>query len=66
LATIENFDPMQTQSFILGKDASLESTIATLQGKLAALGFQVEERSWLNPIDGLEAYLMSNPIERLY
>jgi ribosomal protein S12 methylthiotransferase accessory factor len=44
---------MQTQSFIIGKDASLESTIATLQGKLGALGFHVEERSWLNPIDGI-------------
>ena len=36
-----------------GKDASLESTIATQQVKLAALGFHVEERSWLNPIDGI-------------
>ena len=44
---------MHTQSFIPGKDASLESTIATLQGKLAALGFHVEERSWLNPVDGI-------------
>jgi ribosomal protein S12 methylthiotransferase accessory factor len=44
---------MQTQSFIIGKDASLESTIATLQGKLEALGFHVEERSWLNPVDGI-------------
>ena len=41
---------MQTQNFIAGKDASLESTIATMQAKLAAIGFHVEERSWLNPV----------------
>jgi ribosomal protein S12 methylthiotransferase accessory factor len=45
--------PMQTESFIPGKDASLESSIATLQGKLDVLGFHVEERSWLNPVDGI-------------
>lgn len=39
-----------TEHFIPGKDASLESTIATLQGKLADLGFRVEEQSWLNPV----------------
>jgi len=44
---------MQTESFIPGKDASLESSIATLQGKLDVLGFHVEERSWLNPVDGI-------------
>mgnify|MGYP001580504314 CR=1 FL=1 len=44
---------MQTESFIPGKDASLESSIATMQGKLDALGFHVEERSWLNPVDGV-------------
>lgn len=41
---------MQTEHFIPGKDASLESSIATMQAKLAALGFHVEERSWLNPV----------------
>jgi len=41
---------MHTESFIPGKDASLEATIATLQARLAALGFHVEERSWLNPV----------------
>ncbi|MDP2809043.1 MAG: 30S ribosomal protein S12 methylthiotransferase accessory factor YcaO [Rhodocyclaceae bacterium] len=41
------------QSFIAGKDASLESSIAAMQGRLAALGFHVEERSWLNPVDGV-------------
>ncbi len=44
---------MSTESFIAGKDASLESSIATMQGKLATLGFHVEERSWLNPVDGI-------------
>ena len=44
---------MQTESFIAGKDASLESSIATMQGKLESLGFHVEERSWLNPVDGV-------------
>jgi ribosomal protein S12 methylthiotransferase accessory factor len=44
---------MPTESFIPGKDASLESSIATMQGKLADLGFNVEERSWLNPVDGV-------------
>ncbi len=44
---------MQTESFIPGKDASLESSIATMQGKLETLGFHVEERSWLNPVDGV-------------
>ena len=41
---------MHTESFIAGKDAALETTIATLEAKLEALGFQVEERSWLNPV----------------
>ncbi len=44
---------MPTETFIAGKDASLESTIATLQNKLAALGFHIEERSWLNPVEGV-------------
>ena len=44
---------MSTPSFIPGKDASLESSIAAMQTKLADLGFSVEERSWLNPVDGV-------------
>jgi ribosomal protein S12 methylthiotransferase accessory factor len=44
---------MQTEHYIAGKDASLESSIATMQGKLEGLGFHVEERSWLNPVDGI-------------
>jgi ribosomal protein S12 methylthiotransferase accessory factor len=41
---------VHTESFIAGKDASLESTIGAMQFKLEALGFHVEERSWLNPV----------------
>ena len=41
---------MQTESFIPGKDASLESTIDTMQRKLAARGFELDESSWLNQI----------------
>jgi len=41
---------MQIESFITGKDASLESSIQSMQAKLAALGFHIEERSWLNPV----------------
>jgi len=44
---------MQTQSFIIGKDASLESSIATMEGKLEGLGFHLEEKSWLNPVEGI-------------
>lgn len=44
---------MKTENFIPGKDASLEFTINTLQGRLQALGFHIEERSWLNPVDGI-------------
>jgi ribosomal protein S12 methylthiotransferase accessory factor len=44
---------MPSESFIVGKDASLESSINSMQAKLASLGFQVEERSWLNPLDGI-------------
>ena len=44
---------MQTESFIPGKDASLESTIRTMQDKLAARGFHLDESSWLNPVDAV-------------
>jgi len=42
-----------TESFIPGKDASLESSIESMQAKLTALGFHIEERSWLNEIEGI-------------
>lgn len=44
---------MQTESFIPGKDASLESTIATMQKKLAARGFILNESSLLHEVDGI-------------
>jgi len=44
---------MTTQSFIPGKDASLESTIATMQQKLAERGFFLNESSLLNPVEGI-------------
>ncbi len=44
---------MQSESFIPGKDASLESTIATMQQKLAARGFHLDESSWLNPVESI-------------
>lgn len=39
-----------TQTFIPGKDAALETSIAHFQHTLAALGFNIEEASWLNPV----------------
>ncbi len=42
----------EQEHFIAGKDASLESSIAAMQAKLARIGFTVEERSWLKPVDG--------------
>lgn len=44
---------MQTESFIPGKDASLESTIRTMQAKLAARGFHLDESSWLNEVESI-------------
>lgn len=40
-------------TFIPGKDAALETTISTLLGRLQGLCFHIEERSWLNPVDGV-------------
>ncbi len=40
-------------TFIPGKDSSLEASISTLQAKLDALGFHIEERSWLNPVENV-------------
>jgi len=44
---------MPTEHFIAGKDASLETTINRMQEKLSQIGFHIEERSWLNPIDDI-------------
>ncbi|MCU5775022.1 30S ribosomal protein S12 methylthiotransferase accessory factor YcaO [Erwiniaceae bacterium BAC15a-03b] len=39
-----------TQTYIPGKDAALEDSIARFQLKLQDLGFNIEEASWLNPV----------------
>ncbi|MEB0136657.1 30S ribosomal protein S12 methylthiotransferase accessory factor YcaO [Actimicrobium sp. CCC2.4] len=44
---------MHTESFIPGKDASLESTIRTMQAKLAGRGFHLDESSLLNPVEAI-------------
>ena len=44
---------MQSEHFIPGKDASLEYSITSMQAKLAARGFDIEECSWLNPVDSV-------------
>lgn len=41
------------EHFIAGKDASLEHSVSLMQEKLAALGFVIEERSWLHPLQGV-------------
>jgi ribosomal protein S12 methylthiotransferase accessory factor len=41
------------ETFIPSKDASLESSIRTLHSKLEAIGFHVEERSWLNEVENI-------------
>lgn len=39
-----------TNTKILGKDKSLEETIALMTGKIAALGIKIEIASWRNPV----------------
>ncbi|VAW37180.1 Ribosomal protein S12p methylthiotransferase accessory factor YcaO [hydrothermal vent metagenome] len=39
-----------TATHIIGKDAALEDSIDSMQGKLKKLGFNIIEKSWLNPI----------------
>ncbi len=41
---------MSEKTFIIGKDRDLESTIETMHQKLKALGIEIEEASWLNPV----------------
>lgn len=56
-----------TETFIPSKDASLESSIRTLQGKLAALGIHVEEKSWLNEIEGIwSVHVIDKDCPRLF
>ena len=42
-----------SQTHILGKDAALEDSIASMQQKLQALEYNMIEKSWLNPIAGI-------------
>lgn len=44
---------MTSEGFVAGKDASLESSISSMQSKLEKLGFHIEEPSWLNSIEGV-------------
>lgn len=41
---------MSEKTFIIGKDQALETSIETMQQKLKALNFDIEEASWLNPV----------------
>ena len=41
---------MSERTFIKGKDRDLESSIDYMLGKLAELGIEIEEASWLNPV----------------
>lgn len=41
---------MKHRTFIRGKDAALEDSISSMQQKLSAIGIEVEEASWLNPV----------------
>ena len=54
-------------TFIPSKDASLESSIATLQAKLLALNIRVEEQSWLNEIEGIwSVHVIDRDCTRLF
>jgi ribosomal protein S12 methylthiotransferase accessory factor len=44
---------MSEKTLIKGKDKDLESSIAFMQGQLASLGFDIEQVSWLNPVEGV-------------
>ena len=41
---------MSKKTHIIGKDASLEDSIASMQEKLTSLNFHIVEQSWLNPV----------------
>lgn len=44
---------MGEKTLIKGKDKDLESSIAFMQSQLVILGFDIEEVSWLNPVQGV-------------
>jgi ribosomal protein S12 methylthiotransferase accessory factor len=55
------------ETFIPSKDASLESSISTLQGKLAALDIHIEEKSWLNEVEGIwSVHIINRDCKRLF
>jgi ribosomal protein S12 methylthiotransferase accessory factor len=55
------------ETFIPSKDASLESSIATLQSKLLALDIHVEEKSWLNEVEGIwSVHVINRDCPRLF
>ncbi len=41
---------MNDKTYIKGKDAALEESIASMQQKLIDLNFDIEQASWLNPV----------------
>ena len=43
-------DNISDKTYIKGKDAALEESIASMQQKLVDLNFDIEEASWLNPV----------------
>ena len=58
---------MTTQTFIPSKDASLESSIRTLSRQLKKLGFNIEERSWLNEIEAIwSVHISDRDCKRLF
>ena len=44
---------MMEKTLIKGKDRDLETSIAFMHGQLATLGYDIEEVSWLNPVEGV-------------
>lgn len=46
----KNFSESETKTMILGKDCSLEETIANMTNILTSLGIKIEIASWRNPV----------------
>ena len=44
---------MSELTFIKGKDACLEDSIASMQSTLKTMGFEIDEASWLNPVNNV-------------
>lgn len=60
-------DQAKNETFIPSKDASLESSIATLQKKLVDIGIKVEEKSWLNEVEGIwSVHITDTACKRLF